>query len=246
MTASDLDCSATLAALARGGADVDWARVELHLQTCPDCAAGLDRFTTAIEEQFAASRLLIAPDEEAPEVAGPAVTAPASENGGRVLAFPTPAPARRRPERRLPHLRGRLLPWMGAAAAALVVLVAVGLLATRSGSGSATRAVADRRAEFVPILEVLPERPDHTYHDGDLIQVHIGINQPSRIVLSVLEGHATTKLLDVDADKGERYVPYRIANLRQRATLRIDVYYGQQRVAREEVTLLPAASTPAP
>jgi hypothetical protein len=246
-TGQQPECSAALTALARGGEGVDWQRVELHLSTCPSCAAGLDRFTTAVNEQFAASRLLLAVEDDTPDPAAPDTsTAAATEDGGdggRLLIFPTPAAEQRRPA----VARGRrLFIWAGAAAAALIVLVAAGAVVGRSGSGGAKRAVADRRPGFVPILDVLPQRSDNTYHNGELIQVHLGINQPSRVVLSVLEGHNTTTLLDIDQDPGERYIPYRVVNLRQRATLRVEVFVGLERVARKDVTLQPAAATPVP
>jgi hypothetical protein len=108
-------------------------------------------------------------------------------------------------------------------------------------------AEADRRPEFVPSLEVLPDRPDHTYFSGEQIQVCLSINQPSRIHLSVLEGQTTFDLYDADSDPGRHCFPEKVGTIRGRATLRVEVFYGNERVAREDFPLLPAATpTPVP
>jgi hypothetical protein len=224
-------CAEVRAALARGGAEVDWEQVEEHLATCPRCAAGLERFSRAVGEQFAASDAL----------AGLAVAEPSA--GPRPpLAFPEPAARRERARRRWPRYAG------AAAAAVAAVAVLTGVFVARSGHGGAggSSAVAERLPQYVSKLYVLPPRPDNTYVNGDEIQVCINVNQPSRVLLEILEGHTTTTLLDTDADPStsDRCFPYRVAALRSRATLRLEAYYGPTRIAREDVTLLPAAPTP--
>src|SRR5581483_4935459 len=224
MAAGDERCAEVRAALAGGGADVDWEQVEAHLATCPRCAAGLVRFSEAVAQQFAASDAL----------AGLRAAAPAA--GSRPpLALPTAAAVRRRPRPRWPRYAG------AAAAAVAVAAVLTGVFVARSGrsgSGGAS-AVAERLPQYVSKLYVLPPRADNTYVNGDEIQVCINVNQPSRVVLQVLEGHTTTTLLDTDADAStaDRCFPYRVAALRSRATLRLEAYYGPTRIAREDVTL---------
>lgn len=224
-------CTAVRAALARGGAEVDWEQVEQHLATCPRCAAGLARMSDAVAEQFAASDAL----------AGLAAVEPAADPHPP-LAFPGAAARRERARRQWPRY--------AAAAAAAVAAVAVlsGVFVARSGHGGAggASAVAERLPQYVSKLYVLPPRPDNTYVNGDEIQVCINVNQPSRVVLEILEGHTTTTLLDTDADAStsDRCFPYRVAALRSRATLRLEAFYGPTRIAREDVTLLPATPTP--
>jgi anti-sigma factor RsiW len=226
------ECERALAALARGGPDTEWEWVDRHLATCGSCAAGLARFTAAVEEQFAASESL---------QAGGTPAARPSPSG--VLAFP-PAWPRRRGGRLAVLQRRGVLGTLAAVAAALLVLVGVLVVRTSSGGGSV---VAGRRPEFVPSLEVVPSRPDHTYYAGEQIQVCLSINQPSRVHLSVLEGQTTFDLYDADSDPGRHCFPERIADgLRSRARLRVEVFYGSQRVAREDYVLLPAAPTPSP
>lgn len=230
MRTGDGRCEDVRAALAGGGAGVDWAQVEQHLSSCPACGAGLARFGEAVAEQFAASDAL----------AGLADAEPATRPGAPI-AFPDAA-ARRARGRRWPRYAG------AAAAAVAAVAVLSGVFVARSGRGGAggSSAVAERLPQYVSKLYVLPERADNTYVDGDQIQVCINVNQPSRVVLEILEGHTTTTLLDTDADASttDRCFPYRVTALRSRATLRLEAYYGPTRIAREDVTLLPAAPTP--
>ena len=61
--ASNERCDDVRAALARGGAGVDWAQVEQHLASCVACGAGLTRFAEAVGGQFAASDALYGLDE---------------------------------------------------------------------------------------------------------------------------------------------------------------------------------------
>src|SRR5579884_3499547 len=91
-----ITCQNALAALAHGGAATDWEAVERHLAGCADCAAGLERLTAAIDEQFAASDVLAEP---AAQREGRAPLA-APESAGRVLRLPARG-ARRRPWRRV-------------------------------------------------------------------------------------------------------------------------------------------------
>jgi hypothetical protein len=312
---SGTECDAVLAALARGGDGVDWAEVERHLATCALCAGGLDRLTSAIDEQFAASRSL-----EGNTVAAPVAQA----TPARVT--PLPLARRRRPLWRSP----RLIAVFAAAAATVAVFAgavvigsfssggtndnsrksvavvqapagmqatpaaalgqsaataaAVAAAATRPAAaataGSAAAAAraavpataaaaaassaaaaaapssggnplagaaeADRRPEFVPSLEVVPNRSDHTYYSGEQIQVCLRINQPSRVHLSVLEGHSTFDLYDADSDPGSHCFPEKVGTITGQATLRVEVFYGAERVAREDFVLLPATPTPVP
>ncbi|HLZ69502.1 MAG TPA: hypothetical protein VKV26_06260 [Dehalococcoidia bacterium] len=221
MNPRDERCDAVLAALARGGAETDWQQIDRHLTTCAACAAGLARFTDAVAEQFAASDLLAA-----------------------LIAFPDAAARETR--------RRRLWPRVAGAAAAAVAAVALlgGVFVLRSGRGGTggSSAVAERLPQYVSKLYVLPQRANATYYNGDRVQVCLNVNQPSHVLLEVLEGHTTTTLLDTDADAStsDRCFPYTVTALRGRATLRLEAFYGPTRIAREEVTLLPAPPTPAP
>jgi hypothetical protein len=242
---SDGACAQTLTALAGGGAGVDWDAVEQHLAACDSCAAGLDRFTAAIQEQFAASRSLDPFD--GPRVAAGSV---AHESGqgteatsGGIVAFPRPL-GTNGGRTATPHRWRRALFGLGAIAA--VVVLAVGVITVLPGSSGNRSVSADRRPEFVPSLDVLPSRQSHTYYAGERIQVCLRINQPSRVHLSVLEGHATFNLYDADSDPGEHCFPEQVTAITGRATLRVEVFYGSERVAREDFILLPAGATPAP
>ncbi|HZU78254.1 MAG TPA: hypothetical protein VFA70_15910, partial [Dehalococcoidia bacterium] len=199
-----------------------------------DCAAGLARFTAAIEEQFAASRVLAAALDDGDTRAEPEPVQPVRP------------PSRTRPgPRRLALIRRhpRAVAGFGALAAALLLL---GLLLARANSGGGAVS-AGRRPEFVPSLQVLPQRLDNTYFAGEQVQVCLTINQPSRVRLSVLEGNTTFPLYDAETAPGSHCFPERItSSLRTRATLRVEVYFGTERVAREDIALLPATPTPAP
>lgn len=245
----DAECQRVHAALARGDPATDWDRVEQHLATCPSCAAGLQRLTAAVQEQFAASR---ARDEAEALPLPAAATIPTSvavlggEPGdGHIITFPdrrrASPPGRAAAARRL--RRPRILAAVGAAAAALVVLIVALALGLGSSAGS-SKVSADRRPEFVPSLDVLPARADHTYYAGEPIQVCLRINQPSRIQLSVLEGHTTFTLYDADSDPGQHCFPEQVKTIHGHATLRVEVFYGAERVAREDFVLLPAVATP--
>lgn len=229
--ASNERCEDVRAALARGGAGVDWTQLEQHLASCAACSAGLARFADAVAEQFAASDAL----DGFEELDG-AASAPAP------LVFPGVAARQARKRRRWPRYAG------AAAAAVAAVAVLSGVFVARSGRGGAggTSVVAERLPQYVSKLYVLPPRADNTYVNGDQIQVCINVNQPSRVLLQVLEGHTTATLLDTDADAStaDQCFPYRVAALRGRATLRLEAYYGPTRIAREDVTLLPVAPTP--
>ncbi len=254
-------CSRTLAALAGGGADVDWQEVERHLAACDACTAGLDRFTAAVDEQFAASRSLDALElpattdgasvgsgalRRSPEIRQAARATPDSAAAGsgavgsdsdRIVVFPsrTAASAPSRPASA--RMVRRVLFGLGAVAA--VVLLAIGIVALLPGSRGSRSVSADRRPEFVPSLEVLPARASHIYYGGEQIQVCLRINQPSRVHLSVLKGHATFDLYDADTSPGEHCFPEQVGAIQTRATLRVDVFYGAERVAREDFVLLP-------
>ncbi len=233
MNARDEQCEATLAALARGGAELDWEQIELHLSTCASCGAGLARFTAAVVEQFAASDLLDGLESAGPMPAGPPI------------AFPNAAA---REERR----RRRLWPRFAGAAAAAVAAVAVltSIFVARSGRGGAggSSVAAERLPQYVSKLYVLPQRANDIYYNGDLVQVCINVNQPSHVLLEILEGHATTTLLDADAgaSAADQCFPYRVTALHARATLRLEAFYGPTRIAREDVTLLPAPPSSSP
>lgn len=250
MNEQELACGDALAALARGGDAVDWEAVDRHLATCAACAGGLARFTAAIDEQFSASRSLAlladtaaipaASVEARPAGRGVAETIPASASDP--IAFPSAAARVQRRRRLWP----RLLVAAGAAAAAIVLLSGAFVLRSGKNTPAGETTVAEFRPEFVQSVSVTPERPNQTYRPGELVTICIHTLQPERVVLSVLEGHTTFKLLDTNAGAGEQCYPYRVAALRGRATLRLEAFFGQERVAREDVTLLPAESTPAP
>jgi hypothetical protein len=244
---STVDCETAQAVLARGGADSDWDQIDRHLAECADCAAGLRRVTAAIDEQFAASRVQAGLEEferSTAEIAPAGATSlPARQSGdGRLISLPDrraamAGTAARTGRRRFD--RG-LLATLGAAAAAVVLLIAA-IVAGMSSSGGTRQVSADRRPEFVPSLDVLPSRPDHTYFAGEQIQVCLRINQPSRIHLSVLEGHTTFDLYDANSDPGQHCFPEQVKAIIGRATLRVEVFYGAERVAREDFVLLPAS-----
>ena len=129
MNARDEQCEATLAALARGGAELDWEQIELHLSTCASCGAGLARFTAAVVEQFAASDLLDGLESAGPMPAGPPI------------AFPNAAA---REERR----RRRLWPrFAGAAAATAAAAAPAAPRSRRSGCRSTCRSCTSCRSE---------------------------------------------------------------------------------------------------
>lgn len=245
----DAECRLVLAALARGGAATDWEAVERHLSDCRSCGAGLARLTDGIAEQFAASRALAGAESGLPGSLEAPVELDAGMGRGQLLRFPNGEAIVHRPRpqggivKRSRRWDGRVLAIVGAAAAA-VLLVAVVVL--RSGAQHGATVVADRRPEFVPSLSVLPERADHTYYSGEQIQVCLRINQPSRVHLSVLVGHSTFDLYDADSDAGQHCFPEQIRKLTSRATLRVEVFYGAERVAREDFPLLPAQATPSP
>ncbi len=238
-------CRRTLAALAGGGVDVDWDGVESHLQSCEACASGLGRFTAAIEEQFAASRALDAIDLSVSPGGIPAAESTlAGRNSDRIIEFPMRTAAGTDSRSGSTRLFRRALFGLGAVAA--VLLVAVGIVTLLPGSSGSHSVSADRRPEFVPSLEVLPARASHIYYTGEQIQVCLRINQPSRVHLSVLEGHTTFTLYDADTAPGEHCFPEQVTALAGRATLRVEVFFGAERVAREDFTLLPAGATAVP
>src|SRR4051812_23893595 len=80
----DEGCGRALAALARGGPDIDWQWVDGHLTTCAACSAGLARFTLAVNEQVAGSSLL-----DAAQAVAPVADPPATHD---VAAFDAPLP----------------------------------------------------------------------------------------------------------------------------------------------------------
>ena len=229
-------CARVRAALARGGAEIDWDGVDRHLSSCPACAAGLSRFTAAVQEQFAASRSL--------DVLG---GAPEPFAGAPIVVFPATDTGRTVPTRSDRRRFGRRLIAVAAAAAVAAALLFGGralLPGSSHAPGGANPAAADRRPEFVPSLEVLPVHPGRAYYAGQQLQVCLSINQPSRIHLSVLEGHSTFDLYDADSDPGRHCFPEQVTRIRGRATLRVEVFYGAERVAREDFPILPAAPTP--
>ncbi len=234
----DAECRRVRSAVASGSDGVDWQQCARHLATCDACAPGLARLTTAIQEQFAVSRSLEAADGVVQLGSVPGgLAAPdnaAADRSGRVIEFPLSAPVAA--VRRSRYTR-RLLIGFGSVAAALLLLI--GVVALLPGGSSSNKVAADRRPEFVPSLEVLPARADHTYVAGEQIQVCLRINQPSRVHLSVLQGKTTFDLYDADTSPGEHCFPEQVGAIQTRATLRVDVFYGTERVAREDFVLLP-------
>jgi len=250
---STVDCESVHSALARGGADSDWDQIDRHLAECAECAAGLRRLTIAIDEQFAAGRVQSGLEEFERSMAEIAPTGAASlparqsegvKGDGRLISLPDRRTAMARGAARTTRRRfdRGLLATLGAAAAAVVLLITA-IVAGLSSSGGTRQVSADRRPEFVPSLDVLPSRPDHTYFTGEQIQVCLRINQPSRIHLSVLEGHSTFDLYDANSDPGQHCFPEQVKAIIGRATLRVEVFYGSERVAREDFVLLPASPT---
>ena len=51
----ELTCAATLAALARGGADLSWDAVERHLAGCTDCSEQVTRGATTSQKEAGAA-----------------------------------------------------------------------------------------------------------------------------------------------------------------------------------------------
>lgn len=232
------ECERVRSALASERDEVDWDQIEQHLASCNACAPGLLRLTLAIQEQFAASRSLEAADgEQQLDSVRPGTVALESEtHKGQGRLIPFSAAARDKAARRRRFSR-RLLVSLGGLAAAL--LIVVGVVALLPGGSRGGKVTADRRPEFVPSLDVLPSRADHTYYAGEQLQVCLRINQPSRVHLSVLEGKSTFDLYDADTSPGEHCFPEQVGNIRTRATLRVDVFYGAERVARGDFVLLP-------
>ena len=102
----DADCDRVRAAMTSGKEGVDWQQIEQHLATCDACAPGLARLTEAIQQQFAASRLLDAVEsDEQPDLplaGGADSSTRAPDSAERIIEFPAAtnvARARRGPFR---------------------------------------------------------------------------------------------------------------------------------------------------